>query len=94
MLLKPQPKVYTKAKQDIKPLKLICLVVCHGAPEENNLEPSEMHSVLEELENWSEILKGEPEVIHKLAALKAADDQSSDEAIASDDASPAPESSL
>jgi len=28
--------------------------------------------LLEELEGWAEILKGEPEVIHRLAAFEAA----------------------
>ncbi|WVX49844.1 hypothetical protein ROLI_029390 [Roseobacter fucihabitans] len=41
----------------------------YGAPEGNNLESSECALVLEELENWSEVLKSGPEVIHTLAAF-------------------------
>ena len=45
-----------------------------GAPERKYLEPSECERVLEELENWTEVLKSEPEVIHRLAAfVRAAD---------------------
>ena len=40
-----------------------------GAPEENNLEPFECDRLLSELENWTDILKAEPEVIHRLEAL-------------------------
>lgn len=40
-----------------------------GAPEGSNLEPCDALGLLEELENWSDALKGEPEVIHRLAAL-------------------------
>lgn len=46
-----------------------------GAPEGNNLEPFSVPKLLEELENWSEVLKSEPEVIHRLAAFaEAAED--------------------
>lgn len=48
----------------------------NGAPERNNLEPFSSPELLEELETWTEILKSEPEVIHRLAAF--ADAASSD----------------
>ena len=52
----------------------------HGAPERNNLEPSECERVLEELENWTEVLKSEPEVIHRLAKFaRAADGELEDD---------------
>jgi len=38
----------------------------NGAVERNNLEPSELHDLLSELEDWADVLKGEPELIHKL----------------------------
>lgn len=40
-----------------------------GAPEGSNLEPSECVRVLEELENWTEVLRAEPEVVQRLAAF-------------------------
>ena len=43
-----------------------------GADDETKLEPSALASLLEELEDWGEILKSEPEVIHKLRAFEAA----------------------
>ena len=47
----------------------------NGAPGRNNLEPSECDQILTELEEWTSILRAEPEVIHRLAAFaKAADD--------------------
>mgnify|MGYP001791698326 CR=1 FL=1 len=43
-----------------------------GAPEGNNLEPLSAPELLEELENWSEVLKSEPEVVHRLSAFAEA----------------------
>lgn len=43
----------------------------NGAEDGNNLEPFSAPLLLEELENWAEILKSEPEVIHRLAAFAA-----------------------
>ncbi len=43
-----------------------------GAPERTNLEPAQLSSLLEELEEWSEVLKSEPEVIHRLSLFAAA----------------------
>ena len=40
-----------------------------GAPQRTNLEPSDVAELLSELEGWSEVLKAEPEVIHRLAAF-------------------------
>ena len=51
--------------------------VCFGAPEENNLEPFECELLLSELETWTEILKAEPDVIHRLEALAQGDDEPS-----------------
>ncbi|MDA5558165.1 hypothetical protein [Shimia sp. MMG029] len=50
-----------------------------GAPGRNNLEPSECEQILTELEEWTSILKAEPEVIHKLAAFAEAAEDASDE---------------
>jgi hypothetical protein len=41
----------------------------YGAPEENNLEPSDFDVLLPDLERWSELLKSEREVMHKLSEL-------------------------
>ncbi|MGJ8530375.1 hypothetical protein [Maritalea sp.] len=41
----------------------------NGAPDGNNLEPFSAPELLEELENWTEVLKAEPEVIHRLSAF-------------------------
>jgi len=43
-----------------------------GAKDGSDLEPSDIQKTLQELENWAEILKGEPEVIHRLAAFAEA----------------------
>ena len=51
-----------------------------GAPEGNNLEPFECDRLLSELENWTDILKAEPEVIHRLESLAQDDDGLGDEA--------------
>lgn len=45
-----------------------------GAPEENNLEPSNCVSILEELESWTAILKAEPDVCTQLRKLSDSDD--------------------
>jgi hypothetical protein len=58
--------------------------VFYGAPQGNKLEPSDCASILEELESWTEILKAEPEVIHRLAVFAEA---SEDDAGLADDAS-------
>ena len=44
----------------------------NGAPERRNLEPKLADQLLSELEEWSDILKAEPEVIHRLEAFAAA----------------------
>lgn len=49
---------------------LVCFP--NGAPEGNNLEPFDAPELLQELENWTEVLKGEPEVIHRLATFAEA----------------------
>lgn len=46
----------------------------NGAPEGTNLEPSECVGLLSELESWSEVLKAEPDVIHRLAVLRDGED--------------------
>jgi len=51
---------------------------CCGAPEGKKLEPSACALVLEELENWAEVLKSEPEVIHRLAAFAGTADGGQD----------------
>ena len=43
-----------------------------GAPNQTNLETASLHSILDELEEWQQYLKAEPEVIHKLRAFEAA----------------------
>ena len=43
-----------------------------GALGRNNLEPSECDQILTELEEWTSILRAEPEVIHRLAAFAEA----------------------
>ncbi|WP_152613053.1 hypothetical protein [Tateyamaria sp. ANG-S1] len=45
----------------------------YGAPEGNNLEPFSAPELLEQLENWADILKAEPEVIHRLEKIAAHD---------------------
>lgn len=42
-----------------------------GAPERRNLEPELADQLLSELEDWAEVLKGEPEVIHRLDEIAA-----------------------
>lgn len=42
-----------------------------GAPERRNLEPELAEQLLSELEDWAEVLKGEPEVIHRLDEIAA-----------------------
>ncbi|MEM6901206.1 MAG: hypothetical protein AAF583_15730 [Pseudomonadota bacterium] len=44
----------------------------NGAADGRDLEPSELVCVLESLEEWGAVLKGEPEVIHRLAAFAEA----------------------
>lgn len=58
--------------------KLFLLFYFVGAPEGNNLEPFSAPELLEELENWTEVLKSEPEVIHRLAAFAEASEGSID----------------
>ena len=50
-----------------------------GAPDRTNLEPAQLSSLLEELEEWGEVLKSEPEVIHRLSQFAAAASNGSDE---------------
>lgn len=46
-----------------------------GGPGGTNVEPFEASNLLEELETWAEVLKSEPEFIHRLAAFaEAAED--------------------
>ena len=52
-----------------------------GAPEGNNLEPFLARGLLEELEGWAEVLKGEPEVIHRLAAFAEAAAEEPDQCV-------------
>ena len=42
-----------------------------GAADRRDLEPVEAHAVLSELEEWSAVLKAQPEVIHKIRDLSA-----------------------
>ncbi|QBF32310.1 hypothetical protein CFI11_13935 [Thalassococcus sp. S3] len=58
----------------------------NGAPEGNNLEPADADLLLSELEAWSDILKSEPEVIHRLAEMQRASDES--DRLASDASAP------
>ena len=44
----------------------------NGAPERNNLELFACDQILTELEEWTSILRTEPEVIHRLAAFAQA----------------------
>ncbi|MEP5732341.1 MAG: hypothetical protein ABJL67_23575 [Sulfitobacter sp.] len=53
----------------------------NGAPEENNLEPFDTDLLLQNLEDWAEVLKGEPEVIHRLEALKTETDDAEGECL-------------
>ena len=43
-----------------------------GAVERTNLEPEQLPSILEELEEWGAYLKHQPEVIHKLREFENA----------------------
>lgn len=43
-----------------------------GAPERGNLEPFEADKVLSALEDWSEVLRADPEISRKLAAFSEA----------------------
>lgn len=43
-----------------------------GAVDQTNLEPASLVSLLDELEEWSAVLKAEPELIHKLREFEAA----------------------
>lgn len=45
---------------------------CRGAVDQNNLEPTPLVSILDELEDWARYLNAEPEVIHKLQAFEDA----------------------
>ena len=54
------------------------------APEKNNLEPFSSDELLSELENWADILKAEPEAIHRLEEISA----HKHEAFVEDDAVP------
>ena len=51
-----------------------------------------VHSVLQELENCADMLKSEPEVTHRLALLKASEDEEDDQArdMCADATSPEP----
>ena len=71
-------KVYKLDNSYPSKLFLINKYKFNGAPEENNLEPFECDRLLSELENWTDILNGSPEVIHRLEALSKADDQDAD----------------
>lgn len=51
-----------------------------GAPERNNLEPFDGDQLLSELENWADILKAAPEVIHRLAVLAETQDEDTEDA--------------
>lgn len=64
-----------------------------GAPEGNNLEPFSAPELLQELENWTEVLKSEPEVIHRLAAFAEASNGQPDLPSDAVDVSPTPEPS-
>ena len=55
--------------------------VCYGALEGNNLEPFLARGLLEELEGWAEVLKGEPEVIHRLAVFAEAAAEEPDQSV-------------
>ncbi|WP_299882496.1 hypothetical protein [uncultured Sulfitobacter sp.] len=58
--------------------KILYLFDLNGAPEGNKLEPFSAPELLQELENWTEVLKSEPEVIHRLAAFADASEGSID----------------
>lgn len=49
----------------------------NGALERNNLEPFDGDQLLSELVNWADILKSEPDVIHRLAVLSEAQNDES-----------------
>jgi len=51
----------------------------NGGAEQTKLEPSECGQILEELENWTAILKAEPEVIQRLEAFADAAQNAGDE---------------
>ena len=59
-----QPKILS--------LKINYLIGLSGAPEGNNLESFSASALLEELEGWTEVLRAEPEVLHRLAAFTEA----------------------
>ena len=61
--------------QDLEALKRLLRWTIFGAPERNNLEPFDSDQLLLELENWADILKAEPEVIHRLAVLAETQDE-------------------
>lgn len=63
----------------------------YDAPQRNNPEPSECAFIPEELENWSAVLKPEPEVFHKLIAFTEAANGASDQPSICPDTPPAPE---
>lgn len=52
----------------------------YGAPGRNNLEPSECDQILTELEEWTNILQAEPDVIHRLSAFAEAAESASEHA--------------
>lgn len=64
----------------IKLLIYKLIFIFNGAPGRSNLEPFDGDQLLLELENWAEILKAEPEVIHRLAVLAEAQDQDAEQA--------------
>ena len=60
----------------------------NGAVEGRNLEPAVTAQLLSDLEEWSDILKAEPEVIHRLEAFSAASDEGVEGDVAWDDEPP------
>lgn len=55
----------------ISALQIIGVLIRNGALEGSKLEPPGSEAVLSELAEWAAVLKGEPEVIHRLAELEA-----------------------
>ena len=50
-----------------------------GAPERNILEPFDGDQLISDLESWADVLKAEPEVIHRLAVLAETQDDKPDQ---------------
>lgn len=61
----------------------------NGAVEGRNLEPEVTAQLLSDLEEWSDILKAEPEVIHRLEAFAAASDAGAEGGVPWEDEPPA-----